>query len=455
MRPQTSSEPWVLLANFAESSGPGGIRQEAKRLGIREVSRAMARLAPDKQDSVIQALMPGDAASLFSEMAEAQSVGILTRLPVDVTAPIFNAMMSNTRANLLGLLPQDQTERLLKTMNPEAAMAARLLVQYPRNVAGGLMIREYLAYPSTYTTQQVVEDLRSHSGRYIDYSIQYTFVVDAGDHLVGVLSLRDLLLTPSDISIDRVMLSGPLFSVQDKTPLEELDQFFQEHAFLGVPVVDDQNRLMGVVRRSDVQAALGRKADTDYLKSQGIMGGEELRSMPLLARSGRRLSWLSINIVLNVLAASVIALFQDTLASVIALAVFIPIISDMSGCSGNQAVAVSMRELSLGLVKPFEVVHVWLKEVSVGLLNGAALGLIIALLAWLWQGNPFLGLVVGISLCINTLVAVSAGGLLPLLLKRMGVDPALAAAPILTTLTDMCGFFLILGIATLMLPLLT
>jgi magnesium transporter len=158
-----------------------------------------------------------------------------------------------------------------------------------------------------------------------------------------------------------------------------------------------------------VEAALVGRTGSDYLKSQGIIGGEELRSMPLLLRSRRRLSWLSINIVLNVIAASVIAAYESTLSSVIALAIFLPIISDMSGCSGTQAVAVSMRELTMGLVRPT------------------------------------------IALAVNTVVAVSIGGIVPLLLRRARLDPALASGPILTTITDMCGFFLLLSIAGLLL----
>jgi magnesium transporter len=171
-----------------------------------------------------------------------------------------------------------------------------------------------------------------------------------------------------------------------------------------------------------------------------------------LRRSSRRLAWLSTNIVLNVIAASVIALYQETLAAVIALAVFLPIISDMSGCSGNQAVAVSMRELALGLLRPSEFWRVWRKEAAVGLINGLALGLLIGAVAWAWKGNPFLGLVVGGAMTLNTLVAVSIGGTVPLILRRLGVDPALASGPILTTVTDMCGFFLLLSIAAALLP---
>ena len=213
--------------------------------------------------------------------------------------------------------------------------------------------------------------------------------------------------------------------------------------------------LVGVVQKTAVAEALGDRHDSDFLKAQGIIGGEELRTLPTLVRSRRRLAWLTVNIGLNVIAASVIAVFQDTLSSVIALAVFLPIISDMSGCSGNQAVAVSMRELSLGLVRAEEVLWVWIKEVLVGLINGTVLGLLIGVVAFAWKGNVYLGLVVGIALCLNTILAVSIGGVVPLILKRRGIDPAVASGPILTTVTDMCGFFLVLGFATLMLAYLT
>jgi magnesium transporter len=182
---------------------------------------------------------------------------------------------------------------------------------------------------------------------------------------------------------------------------------------------------------------------------------EELRSMPLWRRSRGRLAWLSVNIFLNMVAASVIAMHQDTLAAVIALAVFLPIISDMSGCSGNQAVAVSMRELSLGVVRPAEILHVLWKELLVGLINGVALGSMIAAVAWLWKGNAYLGLVVGVAMALNTILAVCIGGTVPLLIKRMGKDPALASGPILTTITDLCGFMLILTLASMLLPYLT
>jgi magnesium transporter len=174
--------------------------------------------------------------------------------------------------------------------------------------------------------------------------------------------------------------------------------------------------------------------------------------MPLRFRSVRRLSWLTVNILLNIIAASVIALHQDTLTAVIALAVFLPIISDMSGCSGNQAVAVSMRELTLGVVRPRELWRVLRKEAAVGVINGIVLGMLLGFVGWLWQGNFALGAVVAVALALNTLIAVCFGGLIPLVLRGCGQDPALASGPILTTITDMTGFFLVLSIAAAVLP---
>lgn len=249
------------------------------------------------------------------------------------------------------------------------------------------------------------------------------------------------------------MIARPL-SIIDAMPLDEVHDVFDRVSFYGIPVVDSRQRLVGVLRRAAMEQAIGNRSERDYLKSQGIVGGEELRSMPVLRRSRRRLAWLSINVVLNLMAASVIALYQETLAAVLALAVFLPIISDMSGCSGNQAVAVSMRELTLGLVRPSEMFRVWLREISVGLLNGLALGALLASAAWAWKGDVLLGVIVGAAMAINTMVAVSIGGVVPLLLRSFRMDPALASGPILTTITDTCGFFLLLSMASAALPLL-
>jgi magnesium transporter len=451
---EETHRPWEELERLVQAGNAADLEEFLEELPVSEVARALAHLPEDQRDLVLIVLEPADAAEVLDEIPDAQAVDLVEHLPAEQAAAIVAELPSDEQADLIGAINEESASAILLEMEPGVADDLRVLASYPVDVAGGLMVTELLRFPETATVGDVIEDLQGKADQYVDYDVQYTYVVSNENRLVGVLRLRDLILAPPHRRISELMISQPL-SVRDVDDLDSLDEFFERHAFVGVPVVDASERLLGVVRRHDVEAACVDRADSDYLKSQGIVGGEELRTMPFLRRSRRRLAWLSVNVLLNILAASVIAFYQDTLSAVIALAVFLPIISDMSGCSGNQAVAVSIRELSLGLVRPGELMRVWVKEIAVGALNGLVLGVIIAGAAWLWQGNPWLGAVVGAALAVNTMVSVSIGGTVPLVLKRFNVDPALASGPVLTTVTDMCGFFLVLGLATLMLSKLT
>jgi len=316
------------------------------------------------------------------------------------------------------------------------------------------MITEYISYQAVSTVKEVIDDLRKNAEKYKNYHVRYIYVVSEQSQFLGVLQMQELLLARSDQKLSEIVIKE-VTAVKSDTPLDKLIDLFETHNFYGFPVVDDQNQLIGVIRRKNILEAKNDRTVNEHLQTQGIIGGDELRTMPVLLRTKRRLSWLSVNIILNLIAASVIAFYQETLSAVIALAVFLPIISDMSGCTGNQAVAVSMRELSLGILRPGEVFRVWFQEIKVGLINGLVLGFLIGLTAFIWKGNIYLGLVVGGALAINTLVAVSIGGTIPVILKKMNIDPALASGPILTTITDMIGFFLALGFATIALGKLT
>lgn len=445
------TEPTRALAQLIESGDADHLRAYLATLSPADTARATSRLQSGDQNGLLTLLGPEMAADLIEEVAPAQAVDLIEDLPHDQAAAILDQMHSDHQADLLGDLDEGDAQAILERMAPEEARDARELLAYPEDTAGGLMVTEYLAYPDRLVAADVLDDLRANRSRYTDYDVQYVYVTDDREGLVGVLRLRDLLLCPVETPLRQIMLHS-LVSVRADTSLDDLQRFFDHHPFLGVPVVDGQNRLRGVVRRASARSAGAQSANRTFLKVSGIVGGEELRSMPLLDRCVGRLSWLSVNILLNVLAASVIALYQDTLAQAIILAVFLPIISDMSGCSGNQAVAVSIRELTLGVVRPREVLHVLAKESSLGLLNGISLGILLGVVALVWQGNPYLGLVVGGSLALNTLLSVCLGGTIPLLLKWSGKDPALASGPILTTVTDMCGFLLVLQLATLVLP---
>ncbi len=425
-----------------------GLSNIVDGLPVREIIHLIGHLNKKDQKQFFTLLSPDEAAEVMEEIPEAQAISIIGNMESTEAAAIISAMESDDQADIIMELDDDDARAILDEMIPGEADAIRRLMTYEYDTAGGMMHTEYMAFPETITVSDVIHDLRANADEYKDYYLKYIFVTTSNGTLKGVLQMQDLLLSSPEIRLSDITITNVL-SLDHLTPLDELIDFFQSNEFFGAPVVDDAGILIGVVLRRDVLEAQTERITIEHLESQGIIGGDELRTMPVTLRARRRLSWLSVNILLNIIAASVIALHQDTLSSVIALAVFLPIISDMSGCSGNQAVAVSMRELSIGVVEPREVWRVLWQELKVGLLNGLVLGILIGLAALLWKGNIWLGFVVGGALAINTLLAVCLGGTVPLILKGFKVDPALASGPILTTITDMVGFFLTLTFAAM------
>ena len=442
---------WEQLTGLIAEENSAELIAYIDTLSPSETARAISRLSEEARQQLFALLSPEDAAEVIEDIPEEQAADLVEEMPSNQAAAIMEELDSDHLVDVLGEMEKDATQAILAEMDQEEADEARMLLEYAPDCAGGLMISEFLSYTCDKTIQDVLDDMQENREKYSGYHVQYFYVVDRQGKLDGILQMHDLLFPSRKTALAQIMISSPL-SVSDKASLEELDEFFEEHHFFGVPVVDEKQRLVGVVLPSAIEEAVNKRKTKNFLNLSGIVGGEEFRTMPLLSRSGRRLSWLSVNIVLNIIAASVIALYQDTLAAVITLAVFLPMVSDMSGCSGNQAVAVSMRELSLGLVRPGELLWVLAKEARVGILNGLVLGLLLGSIAYLWKGNPWLGLVVGGALAVNTLVSVTLGGMLPLLLKRLKLDPALVSSPLLTTVTDMCGFFFVLSFAAAVLP---
>jgi len=443
--------PWEVLGDLIDSGDSTRLMEFFDTLSPHETARAISRLAEEERLRLFSLLSPGDAADVIEDISEVQAADLVEDMPSEQAAAILEELHTDHLVDVLGEMNQNVSRAILAKMDRQDADEAMMLLEYAPDCAGGLMISEFLAYRHDLTIADVLDDMHLNRDEYADYHVLYSYVVDERGKLVGVLRMHDLLFPARETPLTQVMIAAPL-SLSHQASLKDLKRFFYEHEFFGVPIVDDRKRLVGVVLPNDVEEAVNKRSTRTFLRLSGIVGGEEFRTMPLLSRSGRRLSWLSLNIVLNIIAASVIAQYQDVLAAAITLAVFLPMVSDMSGCSGNQAVAVSMRELSLGLVRPGELFWVLAKEARLGLINGLALGLLLGGVALLWKGNPWLGLVVGGALAVNTLISVTLGGMLPLMLKRFNMDPALVSSPLLTTVTDMCGFFLVLSFASAVLP---
>ncbi len=446
-------KPWARINAMLESAESAQeIAAYLDSMQPADILHAVFSLSPGNQRVLLSRLDPERAASLVEDLPDSHVADLIEDMPAVEAAPIVEEMASDHRVDVLAALDTDNAEAIIAELDDEEASEVRELISYPADQAGGLMMTEYASYPMAMSVRDVVRDLTADAVDYEFLTVHYIYVVFKKKKLKGVIRLRDLVFADADQRIGDIATDA--LAVTPETSLDDLEEFFDAHDIAAVPVVDDRGMMHGIVRRRAVLEALTERAEADNLKAAGIIGGDELRSMPIALRSRRRLAWLSINIVLNIIAASVIAAYEDTLTAVIALAVFLPIVSDMSGCSGNQAVAVSMRELTLGAATPDDVLRVWRKEAGVGLINGVVLGVLLGLAAWAWKGNLFLGLVVAGALAANTVVAVSIGGTVPLILRRMKLDPAVASGPLLTTVTDMCGFFLLLSLASLTLPFL-
>ena len=450
--PPKIASPWEQLETLVDEGDGAAVAAYLESLTSSETAYAISRMDEETHSKLLVLLPAEVAADLVEILSDTQAVDLIESVPHDRAAAIVDQMVSDEQADLITELDKEDADAILDRMNPEEAEDVRRLTRYGPDTAGGIMITEYLAYPQNLKVDDILNGLRSQVKKYAGYDVQYLYVVDReGGKLVGIVRLRELILSEGSTPITSVMLTK-MHVVQVSADLDELEDFFDRHDFFGAPVVDEAGCLVGVVRRAYVEEALTERADKAMLRVRGIIGGEELRTMPLLPRAAKRLAFLAPNIGLNLVAVSVIAFFEPTLAKVSALMIFLPILSDMSGCSGNQAVAVSMRELALGVVKPFEILRVLSKEASVGVINGVVLGLALGLIAWVMRGDvyPYLGLVVGLAMAVNSLVSVCVGGTIPLVLKSIKVDPALASGPMLTTITDLCGFFFALVFAKVM-----
>ena len=436
------------LLNIVESADEEQVSEIVESLSSQEALRQVSLLKADERDLLITTLTPETAAGLVEEAPSELAATMIEGLDSKVAAKIMEELQTDTQADIVQELNQGNADAILAEMNDRSADDLRKLTSYEPDTAGGLMELEAFSFQNDETVGTVLNRLIKGDEEFERFRGQHPYIVDKDGRLVGVVSLRGLLRSKRSVLLSEVM-TLPL-SVRVEAKQDELVAMFAQNPFLGVPVVDNWGVLQGVVSREIITEAEFERAEQQSLARQQI--GDELRSMPTLLRSRRRLAWLTSNIVLNIIAASVIASYEETLAAVIAIAIFLPMVSDMSGCSGNQAVAVSMRELALGLTRPQDLFHVLRKELGIGIINGIALGILIGIVAWIWKGNGYLGLVIGLALSINTLVAVSIGGTVPLLLKRFGVDPAIASGPLLTTVTDIAGFFFVLSLATLFMP---
>lgn len=386
------------------------------------------------------------AAQVLFELDREEIVLLLKGLGRKASAQILQEMSADDAADLLGELPEDEQEQYLRLMSdPEAEDVAELL-EYGAETAGGIMTTEFVAINKELTTDEAIQILRRTAQQ--AETVYYVYVVNDQNQLVGAISLREMILAAPGARIEDVMRTSPLIRVLVNTDREEVARVVAKYDFLAVPVVNDQEELLGIVTVDDVLDVIEEEATEDYLRLASVHQ-ERYLELNVVQRARRRLPWLMALLFGAVLAGSVVQFYEDTLAGVVALAFFMPVIAGGPGNVGTQTMAVMVRGLATGEVDARRVARMVFKEVQVGMIVGMVSGLVLAGIATLWQDSALLGLVVGMSLAAAMATATAVGTLFPLLISRLGVDPAVASGPFITTVMDVISLMIYFTVASL------
>ncbi|MDW7674314.1 MAG: magnesium transporter [Bacillota bacterium] len=387
-------------------------------------------------------------AEIIQEMDYDDQQLIIGEMGAAKTAQVLVEMSADDAADLVGELELAKRKELLCLIGDQEAININKLLQYPENSAGGLMTTEYVIIPKSYTSRDAINKLRELAPE--AETIYYLYVVDEEEKLIGVLSLRDLIVAAPETIIAEIM-SERVISVPADLDQEEVARVMEKYDFLAVPVVDNNMKLVGIVTVDDAVDVINEEASEDLAKFGGIGGkeaGVQYLNIGAFDAAKKRIPWLALLLLIGIMSGNIIAQFEETLDQVIILAIFIPMIADMAGNTGTQSLAVVVRGLAIGEFVGRDAMRLIRREAGVGLIIGTVNGFLISLLAGIWQQNIWLGFVIGISLWVTLFFATLAGTIVPLIMFKLKIDPAVASGPFITTINDILGLTIYFTVAT-------
>ena len=426
------------LLNLLQKQHPADLAEVFSELPDRDRRSVFNTLLQQNSRLAMQAL---------SELDPEVGASMLIAHPADELARVFHELPSDDAAALIGNLSEELAASVLELMRRKESGEVQNLLEYADQTAGRIMNPNVFALAEDLTAGEAIEALQR--SREVEM-VFYLYVVDERRHLVGVVSLRRLLLVSPETPLKRIMTTDLMTSRVD-TDQEEVAQLVASYNLLAIPVVDEENKLVGVITVDDVIDVIKDEATEDLYRLAGVSGDEHVFSS-VRESLRKRLPWLGINLVTAILAALVVRLFQATINEVVALAAFMTIVASMGGNAATQTLTVIVRGIALGELTWGNSRKVLGKEALVGLGNGIVLGIVGGGVAWVVVGNAYFGGILALAMVINLLVAAVAATLIPIALRAMKIDPALASSVFITTLTDVFGFFAFLGLATLFLP---
>jgi len=414
-----------------------------------DLAQLFGELAERDRHAVFNVLVERNgrlAMEALSELGPESGAALLADRPAEEIAKLVQELPSDDAAALVDYLPEELSAAVLELMRRKEGGEVENLLEYPEQTAGRIMNPNVFALSEDLTVGETI--LALQGSRDVEM-VFYLYAVDARRHLVGVVSLRRLLLVSPETPLKRIM-TADIISVRVDTDQEEVARLVASYNLLAIPVVDEENKLVGVITVDDVIDVIKDEATEDLYRLAGVASDERVFT-PFKDSLRKRLPWLLVNLGTAFLAASVVKLFEGTIGQFTALAVFMPIVAGMGGNAATQTLTVIVRGIALGELTWSNSRRALIKEALVGLGNGLGCGFVAAIGAWALQGNPVLGGVLAMAMIINMFIAAVAGTLIPLALRALKVDPALASSVFITTLTDVFGFLSFLGLGAMFL----
>ncbi len=423
------------------------VRVMLKALHPAEIANLLESLPPAEREVVWELTDPDDDGEVLLHVNDEVRATLLRDMDLTELQAATEDMDLDDLADLLQDLPKAVGGELLKSMDLQNRQRLEAVLSFPEDSAGGLMNTDPVTVRADVTLDVVLRYLRLRGE--IPEQTDALIVVDRDNRYQGLLSLADLLVSPPDKTVQDVM-NRSVDGIPALATAEEVAQLFEQRDFISAPVVDEGGILLGRITIDDVVDVIRDQAEHSLLSMAGLDDQQDLFA-PVATHVRRRSLWLGINLLTAFGSAWVISLFENTLQQIVALAALMPIVASMGGISGNQTLVLIIRAVALGQVDASNARTLLRKELGVSLVNGALFALVVSVVASVWFGSVGIGGVIAAALIINLLCAGLAGVTIPLLLKRMGVDPALAGGMMLTTCTDIMGFFVFLGLATVLL----
>jgi magnesium transporter len=406
---------------------------------------------------ILESMTEEEAARMLKTLPTPLAVRVLKGLQISYAAMLVQdaeeAFLSEMAAlldpqfaaSLLMRLPTDARERMSKFISGKLKEQVRELLDYPEDSVGRTMTTDFIALKKDNTAEEAIEKIRSLAKKRFPSS--YVYIVDAESRLTGVLNMRDLMLAAPDKKLEQISRQD-LFALHCFTDRQEAAHELAKRKFFAAPVVDSENHILGIVKAERMIHGVQEELSKDIQQMFGAGGDERVTSSIWFALK-KRLPWLHINLVTAFLAAGVVAMFEGIIAKLTVLAVFLPVVAGQGGNAGAQSLAVVMRGIVMREIPKGKWLALVLKEGKIGAINGGIIGLITAGIAWIWYGNPYLGVVIGLGMVVNLICAGLSGASIPLIMKKIGIDPAQSSSIILTTVTDVVGFLAFLGFAVL------